>query len=59
MAAFVHRGEQGVDVVFVVACREANVSEAEGDLEGMHCRIEAKLVPRRPEALDQLARKRI
>jgi hypothetical protein len=52
----VHRGEQRVELVLGVARREANVAEAEGDLERVHGRIEAELVPRRAEGLDELTR---
>ena len=51
----VHGGEEREEVVLRVAARQANVAEPEGDLERVHRRVEAELVPGRAEGLDELA----
>ena len=59
VTALVHRGEEREEVVVGVAAREADVAEAERDLERMDRRVEPELVPGRAEPLDELARERV
>ena len=57
VTAFVHGGEERAEVIRAVASRQADVGEPHCRGERVDGQIQAKRIPGRAEALDQLPRK--